>query len=153
MKRKYLIALPFLLLCFSTAAFPQDKLAQLKSWDGKTTQQTDDKGKVTADFFALPEVRTPLKRLLKPIDFNLVTKGYSVGSPLKLFGDYLATSMCRPHNCGDERAGLAINLATGAMYVRMQKGTKERWIPSEGKGSDLPKEVQDYIGDPAKSQQ
>jgi len=150
MRRKYLITLPLLLLCFSTAMFAQDKLGQLKSWDGKTTQELDAKGNVTADFFTLPEVRTPLKRLLTPRDYNLVTKGYSVGSPFKLMGEYLATSMCRPHNCGDERAGLAINLRTGDMYVRMQNGSKERWIVSAGKASDLPKEVQDFIGDPFK---
>ena len=144
MTRRHLIALPLLLLCFSVPVFAQDKLAQLKSWDGKYTQDVDSNGKVKADFFALPEVRTPLKKMLTPADFALVTKGYSVGSPLKLMGDFLATTMCRPHNCGDERAGLAINLSTGDMYVRMAKGTKERWIPA-GKGSTLPKEVQDLI--------
>ena len=143
MTRKLLIALPLLLLCFGTV-FSQDKLGQLKSWDGKTTQEVNGNGKVTADFFALPEVRTPLKRLLTPADFTLVTKTYSVGSPLKLMGDFLATTMCRPHNCGDERAGLAINLATGDMYVRMAKGTKERWIPA-AKASALPKEIQDHL--------
>ena len=149
MTRKLLIAL--LLLCFSTAVYSQGKLEDLKSWDGKPTQEINDKGKVTADFFALPEVRTPLKRLLSRRDYNLVTKAYAVGSPLKLMGDFLGTSMCRPHNCGDERAGLAINLSTGDIYVRMQNGKKVRWIVSKGKGSDLPSEVQDYIGDPAKS--
>jgi hypothetical protein len=143
MTRKLLLALPVLLLCFSSV-FPQNKLGQLKSWDGKPTQEVDGNGKVTADFFALPEVRTPLKRLLTPADFMLVTKTYSVGSPLKLMGDFLATTMCRPHNCGDDRAGLAINLNTGDMYVRMAKGTRERWIPA-GKASVLPKEVQDLL--------
>jgi len=144
MTRRRLIALPFLLICLTASVFAQGKLSQLKSWDGKPTQEINDKGKVTADFFALPEVRTPLRRLLTPADFTLVTKTYSVGSPLKLMGDFLATTMCRPHNCGDERAGLAINLNTGDMYVRMAKGTKERWIPA-GKASVLPKEVQDLI--------
>jgi len=144
MNRRHLIVLPMLLLCFSASAFSQDKLGHLKSWDGKTTQEVAGNGKVTADFFALPEVRTPLKRLLTPADFTLVTKTYSVGSPLKLMGDFLATTMCRPHNCGDERAGLAINLSTGDMYVRMAKGTKERWIPAE-KASALPKEVLDLL--------
>ena len=148
MTRKNMIALSLLLLCFSAVVYSQDKLGQLKSWDGKPTEEVNEKGKVTSDFFALPEIRTPLRRLLRPSDYNLVTKAYKVGSPLKLFGDFLATSMCRPHNCGDERAGLAINLSTGAMYVRMQRGTKARWIVSKGKASsDLPKEVQDYIGD------
>ena len=144
MTRKLLIVLPLLLLCFSATVFAQDKLGHLKSWDGKTTQEVDGNGKVKADFFALPEIRTPLKRLLKPADYNLVTKTYSVGSPLKVMGNFLATTMCRPHNCGDERAGLAINLSTGDMYVRMAKGTKERWMPA-GKGSTLPKEVQDFV--------
>jgi hypothetical protein len=149
MKTRYPVALALLLCCFTSAAFSQDKLGQLRSWDGKYTQETDDKGKVKADFFALPEVRTPLKSLLKPVDFNLVTKGYSVGSPLKLFGDFLATTMCRPHNCGDERAGLVINVNTGDVYVRMARGTKVRWIMSPGrKEADLPKEVQDLVGDP-----
>lgn len=147
MTLKHLITLPLLLLCFSAAIYSQDKLGHLKSWDGKTTQEVDDKGKVTADFFTLPEIRTPLRRLLKPVDYNLVTKAYSVGAPFKLMGEFLATSMCRPHNCGDERAGLAINLSTGVMYVRMKKGSTERWIVSAGTASDLPKEVQDYIGD------
>lgn len=144
MNRRHLIALPLLLLFFSASVFAQGKLTRLKSWDGKAIQEINDKGKVTADFFTLPEVRTPLKRLLAPADFLLVTKTYSVGSPLKLMGDFLATTMCRPHNCGDERAGLAINLNTGHMYVRMAKGTKERWIPA-GKSSTLPKEVLDLI--------
>jgi hypothetical protein len=145
MNRRHLIVAALLLLCSSIVVFSQDKLGNLKSWDGKPTQAIDDKGKVTADFFTLPEIRTPLKSLLTPADYNLVTKAYGVGSPLKLVGDFLATSMCRPHNCGDERAGLAINLKSGAMYVRFQRGKTERWKVSEGKGSDLPKEVQDYI--------
>jgi hypothetical protein len=144
MNRKHLIVLLMLLLCFSASAFSQDKLGHLKSWDGKPTQEVDGNGKVTADFFALPEIRTPLKRLLTPADYVLVTKTYAVGSPLKLIGNFLATTMCRPHNCGDDRAGLAINLSTGEMYVRMAKGTKERWIPA-GKAAALPKEVQDHI--------
>jgi hypothetical protein len=144
MNRRHLIVLPLLLLCFSASAFSQDKLGHLKSWDGKQTQEVDRHGKVTADFFALPEVRTPLQKLLTPADYNLVTKGYSVGSPLKLMGHFLATTMCRPHNCGDERAGLAINLRTGEMYVRMARGEKERWIPA-GKASALPQDVQDLI--------
>jgi hypothetical protein len=144
MTRRRLIVLPLLLLCLSPAVFSQDKLGHLKSWDGKTTQELDSKGKVTADFFLLPEVRTPLKRMLTPADFTLVTKTYSLGSPFKLMGNFLATTMCRPHNCGDDRAGLAINLSTGDMYVRIKAGARDRWIPA-GKASALPQEVQDLI--------
>jgi len=69
-----------------------------------------------------------------------------VGSPLKLMGDFLATTMCRPHNCGDERAGLAINLSTGDMYVKIKRGAKEKWVPA-GKASVLPKAVLDLINE------
>lgn len=137
MTGKHLITLPLLLLCFSTAIFSQDKLGHLKSWDGKPTQEVNDKGKVTADFFALPEVRTPLKKLLTLADYNLVTKVYSVGSPLKLMGEFLATSMCRPHNCGDDRAGLAINLSTGDMYVRCRRYRKSDGLSQQEKKSRI----------------
>ena len=98
MTRRNSIMLPLLLLCFTAPVFSQDKLGNLKSWDGKTTQELDSKGKVKADFFLLPEVRTPLKRMLTPADFMLVTKTYSVGSPLKLMGDFLATTLIKDYN-------------------------------------------------------
>jgi len=145
MTRKHLMALPLLLLCLSAAVFSQDKLVNLKSWDGKTPTDADDKGKVTANFWALSEVKQPLKRLLTPSDYNLLTRAYSVEAPFKLMGDFLGTSVCRPHNCGDERAGFAINLNTGNVYVSMKKGARDKWYASAGKSSDLPKEVLDYI--------
>jgi len=140
---KHLIALSLLLFCLSAAVFSQDKLGNLRSWDGKTPTDTDDKGKVTASFWALHEIQQPLRHLLTPADYNLLTKAYAVEAPFKLMGDFLGTSVCRPHNCGDERAGFAVNLKTGAMYVRMQKGTRDKW--SAGKASELPQEVKDYI--------
>lgn len=143
MTRKHLIALPLLLICFSAVVFSQDQLGNLKSWDGKTPTDADEKGKITANFWALPEINRPLRRLLTPADHNLLTRAYSVEGPFKLMGDFLGATVCRPHNCGDERAGFAINLKTGAMYVTMHKGTRDRW--SAGKASDLPKEVLDYI--------
>lgn len=143
MTRRHLIALPLLLLCF-TSVRAQGKLAHLKSWDGKGPEIVNDKGKVI-NFFALPEIRTPLKRLLKPVDFNLLSKVYVLGSDLKLMGDFLAVVRCHPHNCNDGGAGFAVNLRTGDMYVRMTKGQLNTWTVSRGKASDLPKEVWDFL--------
>ena len=146
MTRKNLMVLvPILLLCFSSAAVAQDKLGHLKSWAGK--YPTEKKGRVTNSFFGLPEVRTPLLRLLSRADLNLLTKEYAVEAPIKLVGDYLAVKVCRPHNCADEQAGFAINLNTGVIYVRMQAEEDVRWFASKGKATDLPKEVQDDMGD------
>ena len=146
MPRKNLIVLvPLLLLCFSSAAVAQDRLGHLKSWAGK--YPTSRKGKVTTSFFGLPEVRTPLMRLLSRTDFNLLTKEYGVETPIKQIGDYLAVKVCRAHNCAAEQGAFAINLRTGVIYVRMQDGGKVRSFASKGQSTDLPQEVQDFLGD------
>jgi hypothetical protein len=151
--RKLLFGLSLLLLCFSTAVSYQDKLGHLKSWDGKSSRQLDQTGKITSDFFALPEIRTRLRRQLNGADYNLVIRAYSAGSPLKQMGDILASrAACFPPvgtHCPNGRAGVAINLRTGAIYVRMQRGTSVRWSVSSGK-QDLAKDVQDYISEPVK---
>ena len=144
MTRKRLIVLvPLLLLCCG-AAVAQDS-GHLKSWAGK--YPTERKGKVTTSFFGLPEIRTPLQRLLSRTDFNLLTKQYGVEAPIKQIGDYLAVKVCRPHNCGDEQGAFAINLSTGVIYVRMQNGEKVRWFASKGNSTDLPREVKAFLDD------
>jgi hypothetical protein len=146
MKRKNLIAMvAVLLLSFSMAAVAQNNLDHLKSWTGK--YPTERKGRVTTRFFGLPEIRTPLSRLLSRADFNRLTREYSVESPVKQVGDYLVAKVCMPHNCGEEQAGFAINLRTGVIYVRMQDAEKERWFASKGSDKDLPRAVRDYMGD------
>jgi hypothetical protein len=146
MKRKNLIVPAALLaLCFCGVAAAQNNLGALKSWAGK--YPTDRKGRVTKKFFGLPEIRTPLLRLLNHEDFGLLTNEYAVEAPIKLVGDYLAVKVCKPHDCADEQAGFAINLNTGVMYVRMQAEEDVRWFASKGKATNLPKEVQDEIGD------
>jgi hypothetical protein len=146
MKRKTLIAMgAVLLLSFSTAAVAQPNLDHLKSWAGK--YPTERKGRVTTRFFGLPEIRTPLSRMLSRPDFNLLTKEYSVESPIKQIGDYLVAKVCMPHNCGEEQAGFAINLRTGVIYARMQDAEKERWFASKGSDKDLPQAVREYMGD------
>jgi hypothetical protein len=142
---KLIVLVSLLLLCFSSAAVAQDRLGHLKSWAGK--YPTEKKGRVTTKFFGLPEIRTPLLRLLSRADFDLLTKEYAVEAPIKLIGDYLAVKVCRPHNCADEQAGFAINLNTGVIYVRMQAEEDVRWFASKGKATDLPKDVQEYMGD------
>jgi hypothetical protein len=146
MRRKNLIVLgTLLLLCFSNVAVAQGRLDHLRSWAGK--YPTERKGRVTTRFFGLPEIRTPLSRLLSRPDFNLLTKEYSVESPIKQIGDYLVAKVCLPHNCGEEQAGYAINLRTGVIYARMQDAEKERWFASRGSDKDLPQAVRDSMGD------
>ena len=143
-RRKLIVLVPLLMLCFCSAAVAQD-LGRLKSWTGK--YPTERKGRVTTSFFGLPEIRTPLLRLLSRADFNLLTKEYGVETPIKQIGDYLAFKVCRPHACDEEEGAFAINLNTGVMYVRMQDGEKVRWFASKGDSKDLPQEVRDFLED------
>lgn len=143
MKRKTLIALTLILFCFGGMVVAQKRLGHLKSWAGK--YPTDRKGRVTRRFFNLPEIRQPLLALLKRSDYNLLTREYAVESPIEQIGDYLATRVCRPHDCDTEQAGFAINLTTGFVYVRMKAGDEVRWFGSKGDYTSLPQDVQDYL--------
>ena len=164
-RRNLIVLVPLFLLCFSSAAVAQNRLGHLKSWAGK--YPSEKKGRVTTKFFGLSEIRTPLLRLLSRSDFDLLTREYAVEAPIKLIGDYLVVKVCRPHNCADDQAGLAINLQTGVIFVRMQakeiqwwirRGRKDppplelppvkvSWFVSKGNATDLPQEIQEYMGD------
>jgi hypothetical protein len=145
MKRKSLIALALLLFTFGGVGLAQNNLGRLRSWAGK--YPTNKQGRVTTRFFAQPEIRQPLLKLLSRADFNLLTSGYQVETPIKQIGDYLAVKVCRQHNCDDEQAGFAINLRTGLIYVRMKNGQEVRSFGSNGSYTDLAQEVQDYLSD------
>ena len=139
------IGVGLLLLSLATQAAAQNRLSNLRSWDGKyPTQRT---GKIRKSFFRLPAVRQPLLKLLKREDFNLLTKEYTVETPVKRIGDYLAVKVCRPHECDSDQAGFAINLRDGSVYVRMYDAEEARWFSSTGKTTGLPQAVLDYLND------
>jgi hypothetical protein len=145
MKRKNLIALMLLLFCFSGAVAAQGRLSQLRSWAGR--YPTHKTGRITRNFFQLPEIRRPLLALLSRKDFNLLTREYGVETPIKQIGDFLAVKVCRPHACDTDQAGFAINLRTGFVYVRMQEGQTVRWFSSRDTYMELPQSVQEYLTD------
>lgn len=144
MKRRILIGLvACLLLCF-TSAIAQTNLTRLKTWEGK--YPTEKKGRVTRRFFNDPAIRSSLAKLLSRADFALLTKEYSVETPIMLAGDYLTVKVCRPHNC-PEQAAFAINLTTGVVYVRMAVDENAKWFSSKGNESGLPQNVREYMED------
>jgi hypothetical protein len=130
-------------LCF-TSAIAQNNLARLKAWEGK--YPTEKKGRVTRRFFSDAALRNSLASLLSPDDFALLTKEYSIETPIMRAGDYLTVKVCKPHMCF-EQAAFAINLATGAIYVRMANDENAKWFNSKGDESDLPQNVRDYMED------
>ena len=132
-----------LALCF-TSAIAQTNLARLKAWEGK--YPTEKKGRITRRFFSDAAIRNSLARLLSPRDFALLTREYSVETPIMRAGDYLTVKVCRPHLC-PEQAAFAINLTTGVVHVRMAIDENAKWFSSKGNESDLPRNVRDYMED------
>jgi hypothetical protein len=146
MKRKHLLALLLLICCFGDAAVgAQGGLNHLRSWTGR--YPTHKAGRVTRKFFQVLAVRRPLVTLLSRADFNLLTRTYSVETPIKRIGDFLAVKVCRPHACDVDQAGFAINLTNGFIYVRMQEGQTVRWFSSRDTYRELPQSVQEYLTD------
>lgn len=149
MRRKSLAALVLLITLGlaggTTTTAAAQGLGSLRSWAGK--YPTERKGRVRRNFFRLPAVQNPLSATLSRKDFNLLTRVYSLETPIKELGDYLAVKVCRPHDCGTDQAGFAINLRTGNVYVRMQEGSTIRWFASKGDYTDLPRSVQDFLND------
>ncbi|HJU53725.1 MAG TPA: hypothetical protein VJ715_04100 [Pyrinomonadaceae bacterium] len=147
MRRKSLAALVLLIalgLAGGTTATAQG-LGSLRSWAGK--YPTERRGRVTRKFFRLPALQTPLARVLGKRGFDLLTREYTVETPIKQIGNYLAVKVCRPHACDTDQAGVAINLRTGAVLVRMKEGNDVRRIGYDGRYDDLPRNVQDYLED------
>ena len=144
MKRRLQIGLVACLLLCITSAIAQTNLARLKAWEGK--YPTEKKGRVTRRFFSDPAIRSSLAKLLSPSDFTLLTKEYSVETPIMLAGDYLTVKVCRPHNC-PEQAAFAINLSTGVVYVRMAIDEDAKWFSSKGNDSDVPRNIREYMED------
>lgn len=145
MKRRNLIALFLLLCCLSSSALAQSRWGHLRSWAGK--YPTAGKGRVKTSFFALPEIRRPLLRLLSRRDYNLLTREYAVEIPIKLIGDYLLVRDCRPHACDTDNAAFVIDLGDGSIYVKLYDSNEARWFSSKGKPADLPRGVLDYVND------
>lgn len=144
MKRRLQFGLAACLLLIATSAIAQSNLAHLKSWEGK--YPTEKKGRVTRRFFSDSAIRSRLPVALSRADINLLTREYSVETPVMRSGDYLTVKVCRPHNCS-EQAAFAINLATGVVYVRMAIDENARWFSTKGSESDLPRNVREYMED------
>jgi hypothetical protein len=86
--------------------------------------------------------------LLDNDDFEKITKGDWLMTPIKLVSEHLVIDRCRPHACPTENAILAVNLHDGSMHVGFwnedeQNSRKIRWFSTKGDYRDLPKEILD----------
>ena len=140
MYSRRLITVVSVLLCVWTTAEAQGKYANLDKWVGKTP--TYDKS--FGNFFRLPEVWRPLKKLLSEKDFYYLTRGHTKETPFKLVENYLHTEMCgeRGSYACDYHTLFVVNLADGSMNVAFDVfSDKPRCYSTKGKFTDLPRKV------------
>ncbi len=82
------ITLPLLLvICFNSTTTAQGKYAHLKKWANEYPLDYTTKPKT--NFFALPEIRRPLLRLLGTQNLRRMMKDFGMVTPINLIGGYL----------------------------------------------------------------
>jgi hypothetical protein len=100
MKPIHIILSLILVLCFSSTASAQGKYGHLKKWANE--YPLDYTAKPKTNFFALPEIRRPLLKLLGTQNFKRLMKDFGMVTPINLIDGYLilegVTSNRTPEN-------------------------------------------------------
>ncbi|HEY9711932.1 MAG TPA: hypothetical protein V6C72_00605, partial [Chroococcales cyanobacterium] len=100
--RNILLCLASLLVvCGNPVALAKGDFAQLTSWVGRYPSDSLDpktlqrrKPKIT--FFALPQIKQRLRRLLSSSDYTLLTRDYGVEVPIERHDNFVVAHVCRP---------------------------------------------------------
>lgn len=87
MKLIHLTLFVFLALCFSNSVAAQGKYRHLKTWANEYPLDYTTKPKT--NFFALPEIRQRLLKLLGTQNFKRLMKDFGMVSPINLIDGYL----------------------------------------------------------------
>jgi len=86
--RHLYVSLPlFLVLFFGSTTFAQGKYGHLKKWANE--YPLDDTTKPKTNFFALPEIRQPLLKLLGSQNFRRLMKDFGMVTPINLIDGHL----------------------------------------------------------------
>lgn len=88
----------------------------MEEWAGRYPTQSFGNRKKT-DFFAIPQIEKRLQYILSSKDFEAITIEYEVESPIELIDNFLFLSRCKPHDCGESNASIAIGLHDGSILV------------------------------------
>lgn len=111
MKLIQITLLLFLIVAFSNTTFGQGKYSHLKKWANEYPLDYTTKPKT--NFFALPEIRQPLLKLLGTQNFRRLMKDFGMVTPVNLIDGYLilegVTSNRTPEN-EVENTIVAVNL-------------------------------------------
>ncbi len=141
-----MLASGLILLCVSLPISAQGKLSHLKPWEGKYPRPEFGKGagrKPSKNFFALPEINQPLRKLLPKSDYQFLTRTHTKETPIARSGDYLKIFVCALPDSGCyQNTLLVINLIDGAMYVAFDlSAASPRYYSTKGQFTDLPRHL------------
>lgn len=96
--------------------FDSEDLSNLEEWAGRYPTQSFGNRK-KPNFFAIPQIKKRLQHILSSVDFEAITIEYGVEGPIELIDNFLFISRCKPHDCGENNASIAVGLHDGSILV------------------------------------
>lgn len=97
-----------------------EDLSNLEEWAGRYPTQSFGNRKKT-NFFAVPQIKKRLQHILSSVDLETITIEYGVESPIELIDNFLFISRCKPHDCRESNASIAIGLHDGSILVLLTR--------------------------------
>ena len=134
-----LILLLAIVIVAPMLAVPQTRPAQRQTmarWAGKYPD---------ARFFAQPQIKGPLRRILSKADYNSIAD-YNLMTPIKRVDDYLVTFLNIKYTEPQESLGLAYGLKDNSIYVVFWIGDKHRKFSTTNNEFNLPDDVLEVLG-------
>jgi hypothetical protein len=135
MKLAKLILLLVILIVAAVPAGPQTRQTMAR-WAGKYPD---------AKFFAQPQIKTPLRRILTKADYSSIGD-YNLMVPIKRVGDYLVTYSTIKYSDPQENLSLAFSLKDNAVYIVFTKDDQHRKFSTKNNEFNLPDDVLEELG-------
>ena len=137
MKFAKLILLLVIFILAAMPAGPQTRQRHpMTRWVGKYPD---------AKFFAQPQIKGPLRRILTKADYTSITD-YNLMIPIKRVGDYLVTFSTIKYSDPQEDLSLAYGLKDNAVYVVFSKAEQHRKFSTKNNEFKLPDDVLEELG-------
>lgn len=139
MKLTTAVFLLVILILACVPAEPQTRQTQRQTmtrWVGKYPD---------AKFFAQPQIKGPLRRILTKADYASISD-YNLMIPIKKVGDYLVTYATIKYADPLESLSVAYGLKDNAVYVVFLKGEQHRKFSTKNNEFNLPDDVLEELG-------
>ncbi len=107
-----------------------EDLSNLEEWVGRYPTQSFGNRKKT-NFFAVPQIKKRLQHILSSVDLETITIEYGVESPIELIDNFLFIFRCKPHDCRESNASIAVGLHDGSILVLLTRS------PSTGSNPNM----------------